>query len=148
MGCMNVSRNGHQPVTRRTQSIKDAMVGNMINPSIKPARQASPRSMRKLVQARSETLKRLIQTDHLLAQFRGLSVPGRSPILLATGQIAHLLIDCPASALNCSLVAARERCHRVKGQSRSSFHLKSYSVAEFVRHAILRPRPLRPVRPP
>jgi hypothetical protein len=53
--------NGHQPVTCRTQSIKDAMVGNMINPSIKATKPEVP--MRKLVQARSETLKRFIQTN-------------------------------------------------------------------------------------
>ena len=41
--------NGHQPVTCRTQSIKDAMVGNMINPSIKATKPEVP--MRKLVQA-------------------------------------------------------------------------------------------------
>jgi hypothetical protein len=64
--------NGHQPVTCRTQSIKDAMVGNMINPSIKATKPEVP--MRKLVQARSETLKRFIQTNHLLAQFRGVFV--------------------------------------------------------------------------
>ena len=98
---MNVPTiNGHHPVTCRTQSIKDAMVGNMINPSIKPTRTASPTyqcvSWSRL---RSETLKRFIQTDHLVAQFRGLFVPGRSPILLATGQIAHLLIDCPGERI-------------------------------------------------
>ena len=48
------------------------MVGNMINPSIKATKPEVP--MRKLVQARSETLKRFIQTNHLLAQFRGVFV--------------------------------------------------------------------------
>jgi hypothetical protein len=49
--------------------------------------------MRKLLQACSKALKRSIETAHLVAQFRGLFVPGRSPILLASGQIGHLLID-------------------------------------------------------
>ena len=49
--------------------------------------------MGKLLQACSKALKRFIETAHLVAQFLGLFVPGPAPILLATGQIAHLLID-------------------------------------------------------
>jgi len=104
--------------------------------------------MRKLLQACSKALKRSIETAYFVAQFRGLFVPGRSPILLASGQIGHLLIDCPAERIK---LLARGRSGKggpVKGQLRSSFHLKSYSVAEFVRHAILRRRPHRPVRRP
>jgi hypothetical protein len=41
-GCMPTIM-GHHPVTCRTQSAKDAMVGNMINPNIKPTKPASPR---------------------------------------------------------------------------------------------------------